>query len=179
MEGAYVGQELHKKIFPIVSKLFFKLWRRPPESIGPPAFWACNVEMMVTAGALAGRGVGCQANCEKVHFSIGRQARAFSVQSSRRTFRTVTFGTGEFRKLSFVGMTSADARGKVRIHSMYSSIVTIPLIPLNFQDAVLAAVFWQGQAELYVARALQLLEPSVSVQRASAQLLVQQSSAGL
>ena len=35
------------------------------------------------------------------------------------------------------------------------------------------------QAELYVARALQLLEPSVSVQRASAQLLVQQSSAGL
>ena len=51
--------------------------------------------------------------------------------------------------------------------------------PLNFQDAVLAAVFWQVQAELYVALALQLLEPSVSVQRASAQLPVQQSSAGL
>lgn len=56
---------------------------------------------------------------------------------------------------------------------------TRPPIPLNFQDAVLAAVFWQVQAELYVARALQLLEPSVSVQRASAQLPVQQSSAGL
>ena len=41
------------------------------------------------------------------------------------------------------------------------------------------AVFWPVQAEPYVALALQLLEPSVSVQRALAQLLVQQSSAGL
>jgi hypothetical protein len=58
MKGADIGKKLSEPIFPLLPKLFIKLWRRTPESVCLSAFRTSNVKMMVTVTVEGVRAIG-------------------------------------------------------------------------------------------------------------------------